>query len=159
MLHPTATSCYFGDTALAAGWAGGGVGVIIATAEHRALLYRPLETWGLSAAASQGRLIQLDARQCLSLLMRGGIPDPVLFDQTVGSLVRQHATEQPLRAYGEMVDVLWAEGNPRAALQLEALWQELQGHVPFRLLCSYTESHLDADGRDAVCRVHDYIAS
>ena len=45
--------------------------------------------------------------------------------------------EPSLRAYGEMVDVLWRRGEKSAALRLEELWNELQARRSFTLLCAY----------------------
>jgi hypothetical protein len=91
-----------------------------------AALRQELAVRGLSAALGGGRLVELDAIETLRLFMRDGSSDPVLFQETVGSLVREHAAGAPLRAFGEMVDVLWEASNPVAALELERLWAGLQ---------------------------------
>lgn len=140
---------------LSQGWAAGGSAVVIATAEHRAALREELAGRGL-AAAGNGQLVELDAADTLRLFMRGGSPDPVLFQETVGSLVREHAATAPLYAFGEMVDVLWADGHAVAALELEHLWSGLQDRVPFSLLCAYAEAHLDDAGRRAVSSAHPH---
>lgn len=144
---------------LASGWAADGVGIIIATAQHREMLATVLTAWGLNPAAADGRLIQLDAAAALRLFMRDDVPDDGLFQQTIGALVREHAHGAPLRAFGEMVDLLWAEGNSTGALLLEQLWEGLQQDVTFSLLCSYDSAHLDAEARDALSRVHSHVAS
>lgn len=144
---------------LAEGWAHGGDGIVIATAEHRELLGELLARRGLVPATADGRLVQLDAADTLRLFMRDGSPDPLLFQETVGALVRQHAAGAPLRAFGEMVDLLWAEGNSKGALRLESLWGRLQSQVPFTLLCSYARDHLQADDREVLCGAHDHVAA
>lgn len=141
---------------LTEGFAAGGAGVVVATPEHRAALRSALCARGLGTALGGGRLIELDAADTLELFMRDGAPDPQLFRETVGALVRQHAAHGPLRAFGEMVDVLWAAGNASAALQLEELWGRLQETVPFTLLCGYADDHLGGEGRAAVLARHDY---
>ncbi len=74
--------------------------------------------------------------------MRDGLPDPLLFEQPVGNLVRAHLLSTGragargpapggLRAYGEMVAVLWGNGQVLAALALEELWNRLQRTADF----------------------------
>lgn len=143
---------------LSEGWAAGGSAVVIATPEHRAALREELAARGLTAALRNARLVELDAADTLRLFMRNDSPDPVLFQETVGSLVREHAAAAQLYAFGEMVDLLWADGSAVAALELEQLWVGLQEQVPFSLLCAYADAHLDDAGRRAVCSAHHYVA-
>jgi hypothetical protein len=42
-----------------------------------------------------------------------------------------------VRGYGEMVDLLWKEGNTDGAIALEKLWNELAHQYSFSLLCAY----------------------
>src|SRR3954464_2215397 len=42
------------------------------------------------------------------------------------------------RAYGEMVDVLWKDGNIDGAIAVEELWNELATKYSFSLLCAYS---------------------
>ena len=142
------------------GWSADGAGIVIATPEHRAALRARLEQDGLEGSFRGGRLIELDAASTLQLLMRDGSPDRRLFHESVGSVVREVAAERPLHAFGEMVDVLWAQGNPSGALELERLWAELQDEVPFSLLCSYaTERVNDSHSLTAIAREHDTAAA
>jgi hypothetical protein len=141
---------------LLAGWSEGAVGLVIATAEHRRGLRARLIAHGLTALLSEGRFVELDAAETLALFMRDGAPDPELFDRTVGALVREHATDGALRGFGEMVDVLWAEGNAVGALELERLWSALGRRVSFTLLCAYATAHVDPEDRAAVVAAHEH---
>lgn len=70
--------------------------------------------------------------------MRDGLPEPVLFEESVAAVILEHAEgSAPLLAYGEMSPVLWLEGNVIAALQLETLSSALQQEKRFSLLCAY----------------------
>ena len=142
---------------LLAGWASGGVGLVIATPEHRWSLRERLEEHGLSDVLGQGRFVELDARSTLDQFMRDGTPDPDQFDRTVGSLVRDHAADSPLHGFGEMVDVLWSEGNAVGALELERLWSGLQDRVSFSLLCAYATAHVDPEDRAVINGAHDHV--
>lgn len=46
-------------------------------------------------------------------------------------------------AFGEMVAILWAEGNHRAAIQLEKLWNTLAETRAFSLRCAYPMPRFD----------------
>jgi len=66
-----------------------------------------------------------------------------------------------LRAYGEMVDVLWRDGNSRAAIRLEELWNEAGKEHSFSLLCAYRMGNFYKEGDAArfleVCRNHTHV--
>jgi signal transduction histidine kinase len=66
-----------------------------------------------------------------------------------------------VRAFGEMVALLVAAGNPRAALALEALWNELQQTHAFTLVCAYPLASLDGAAHTellgAVCAAHGHV--
>ena len=81
-----------------------------------------------------------------------------MFLQHIGGLIercsRFRSGGRP-RAYGEMVDVLYREGNQAAALRLEEFWNDL-GHLQsFTLLCGYAMDNFreaaDASGLEQVC--------
>jgi signal transduction histidine kinase len=91
-------------------------------------------------AIKQGRYVCLDAADTLGKFMRDGKPDAALFRQTIGGTIadasRASRSEQVL-AFGEMVALLWAEGNRDAALDLERLWNDLALTHSFHLRCAY----------------------
>lgn len=134
--------------------------VWIATAEH-------LESFGAAlsrcrpSAETAGLLLQVDARQLLSTFMVDGRPDPVRFQTAVRPLLEQASERGPISAYGEMVDLLWAEGNSTAAIALEHLWNGLAKEWEFRLLCAYAMRNFpagaDGDGFLEVCTAHTHV--
>ena len=114
--------------------------ICIATAEHNERILQRLEYFGIDAAKAvdSGALIVVDAHEMLSKFMRQGAPDPKRFDASVGKLVRNTAgTNSVLRAFGEMVAVLWDDGKYDAAVRLEELWNSLRGERDFSLFCAY----------------------
>jgi diguanylate cyclase (GGDEF)-like protein len=112
--------------------------VVIASAEHRRQLRQRLDPDLLAAARGGNRYVELDAAETLSRFMRNGFPDPDLFQMVVGSTILRSTTHRTrVRAYGEMVSLLWAEGNAAATLRLEDLWSDLQRRIAFPLLCAY----------------------
>jgi MEDS: MEthanogen/methylotroph, DcmR Sensory domain len=88
-----------------------------------------------------------------------GWPDAAGFWRTISPLIRQASEHgQPVHVFGEMVSVLWDSGLVDAAIEVEAMWNELGSQYPFALLCGYPagsvggEQHHDA--LTEVCRLH-----
>ena len=127
---------HFTGTGLAAGEAV----VVIATASHRDQLDTRLRTQGVDVATARAReqYVLLDAAETLAQVMVDGCPEAPRFVDVVGGVIAHVGSRFPrVRAFGEMVALLWAAGNLGAALRLEALWNELAARHPFSLLCAY----------------------
>ena len=64
----------------------------------------------------------------------------------------------PVRAFGEMVALLWAEGNYAGAIRLEELWNELQKSHSFSLFCAYPMHSFGGEVYEAefteICKQH-----
>ena len=150
---------------LADGLGRGEAAVVIETRAHWNEFKKALERRGHFAAAleEEGRLIVKDARETLGSFMRNGMPDADLFRKTLGAVfslldLRGHAK---VRAYGEMVALLWQDGNYDAAIRLEQLWNELGETRRFSLLCAYRGNSLAPEfhGRpaQAIYREHTHL--
>jgi PAS domain S-box-containing protein/excisionase family DNA binding protein len=144
--------------------AGHGTAMVIATPEHRMAIERKLATQGVDLAKRRYRAF--DAAETLSKLMVGDAPDPKRFKEIIGGALREaegrHGNRQ-IRAFGEMVALLWRAGNRSGAVQLEALWNELARTQSFTLLCGYPMRGFcsDADGAAPafadVCACHSRV--
>src|SRR5688572_26221693 len=112
---------------LIAGFGRGEPLLLVVTPPHRELLSDRLQRAGLNIhnATIANRLTILDAAATLDKFMRQDRPDPAAFDEVVGSLVARLSGGKRTCIYGEMVDVLAARGNYRAACELESLWNDL----------------------------------
>jgi hypothetical protein len=66
-----------------------------------------------------------------------------------------------VRAYGEMVDVLWQGANHEAAIRLEEYWNDLARLQTFSLFCAYRMDPLDSQlyggPLESVCKVHSHL--
>lgn len=127
---------------LAEGLIVGEPAMIIAPAAHREGMLDQLSARliHVDRARKSGDLLLLDADELLALFMVDGLPDPDLFEKNVGRFVDQALEGRPrsiLRAYGGMVDVLWKEGKPDAAIRLEILWNQLASRYDLSLMCGY----------------------
>lgn len=121
--------------------------VLIATADHAVRVERRLESHGFEVAdlARWGQLTILHARETLARFMVDHMPDPVLFKACVRDLlasVTGSGRFRVVRAYGEMVDLLWKD-NLLGALRLEQLWNDVIHEHAISLFCAYG---LDGDG-------------
>jgi hypothetical protein len=144
---------------LAAGLRKGEAAVIIATPPHRRALLRELERAGFRPGPA---LVVLDAEQTLARFMSGGQPQWKPFHEVVGGLIaelRLHGSG--VRAYGEMVDVLWQRDQRDAATLLEEYWNELGRLQTFSLLCAYFMDPLDEQAYrgplECVCKTHTHL--
>ncbi len=146
----------------------GGAALLIATQAHREELARRFEAEGidLARAVERSRYLALDARETLSAFMVDGMPDPVLFQELIGKLVRQAreaAGDEDLRlvAFGEMVAILVLNAQPEAALALERLWNKISQDYSFSLRCAYPMDHFNQHARKElfmqVCDEHSTV--
>ena len=141
---------------------GGGAAIVIATPEHRRAFETRLGQAGvdLAAARGDGSYLALDAGQTLRELTAADKLDSAAFDRVIGAVIRRAAAGgRAVRAFGEMVALLWDDALVTDALQLEALWEELAARHPFSLFCAYRADSVtrDIDAFAEVCRLHGEI--
>jgi anti-sigma regulatory factor (Ser/Thr protein kinase) len=142
----------------------GGSAVVIAGAPHRTGLEHAMAAAGVDvrAARRSGSLLVIDAASALAEFMVDGRPDPQRFDASIGAVVRRAARAgRPMRAFGEMVALLWEDGNVNGAIELEELWNELGRQVSFSLFCAYRSDVVggedDRRSLEAVCHLHSKV--
>ena len=137
--------------------------IIIATPGHRAALDFRLRRQGLDLdrATREDRYICLDADATLASFMVDGWPDEKLFAAVVdGLLERALRNGRRVRAFGEMVALLWAQGHDGAVVRLEQLWHGLCREKSFALLCAYPKSGFTKDASQSVkeiCEAHSKV--
>lgn len=118
----------------------GGAVIVIATPEHSKALDQRIKASGidLNSVRATDQYIALDAKEALSKFMVDGLPDKDKFTWLVSdTLGRASKDGRKVRAFGEMVALLWAEGNVKATLELENLWHEFCMERALSLLCAY----------------------
>jgi PAS domain S-box-containing protein len=127
---------------LAAGLAERDAIVAIVTPAHRAAVSAGLVERGFDVASleARGRVRFLDAEETLASFVRDEMPDVNRFAAVVGGELDQAGRSGGgrVRAFSEMVDMLWRGGREMAALRLEELWHEMRECRPFSLLYAYT---------------------
>jgi len=132
--------------------------LVVATRRHRTLIATRLAELGCDPRA----VTWLDASETVSKLMVDDLPDAARFAGVIGHVIDQAiGAGRSVRAFGEMVDLLWRRGNPAAALQLERLWSELGETRPLQLLCAYGMASFTRPDDDAsfrtICGAHGQV--
>jgi len=154
--------CEFVRSALSEGEAA----VVVVSKAHRDGLMERLQGCGadVDGAMKNGRCVVVDAEEALSRCMDGGVPNGKKFESLIGPLIRQGqsaAGGKRVAVFGEMVALLWAEKNFRAALQLEQLWNELGRTHSFYLRCAYPASGFQDEQKGepyaAICAEHSAV--
>jgi hypothetical protein len=135
----------------------GGVAVVVATPRHRLSLDAWLGWAGVdvAAAGASRSYVELDAAEALGAFMVNGWPDAAGFWQLFSPLVQEAAKAgRQIRIFGEMVSLLWESGQVAAAIDVEALWNEIGARYSFTLLCGYAaQSAAGSEHSDAVAQV------
>jgi hypothetical protein len=147
---------------------GGHACVIVATVAHRHALELQLLRRGMHTdqMIDEGRFLLLDAADTLKLFMVDGRLHPGLFFTAIEEILSRAsssvwASRGRVAVFGEMVALLWTEGNADAAVQLEGLWNELGKKHSFSLLCAYPMRSFNREEDQAafkrICGEHTHV--
>jgi hypothetical protein len=121
--------------------------IVIATPEHlRALRHRLVDfNADMMRALFEDRYIAIEANVGLTSFMVNDFPDETLFGDFARNLLRRAPVQsRKVRAFGEMVALLWARGNHEATVRLEQLWERFSQTHEISILCSYPASAFPA---------------
>ena len=146
---------------LLSGYVSGGIDagdcvVVIATASHLEQLNERLVRGGLNIKRLQAgnQYIALDAEETISRFMVHGWPDENLFNHVISEvIVKAKGDGRKVRAFGEMVAILWAEGQVGATVRLEQLWNKFCENEAFCLFCAYPKSGFTQDAAESVMHI------
>jgi hypothetical protein len=139
--------------------------VLIATAAHLSALTARLQQHGydIAALSADDQLVLLDAEETLAQFMVNGWPEAGLFNQTVSGIIAPaRYKNRRVRAFGEMVAVLWARGEIAATVHLELLWNRFCETQAFCLFCAYPRKGFTQDINSsayAICCAHSKMIS
>jgi hypothetical protein len=156
-----AALCRIVASFLREGLALGQPALVIATPQHTQGIIGELRAREMDVDALRATdAVVLDAQKTMDSFMVDGQPDAALFNETATAaldMTRTHG-RTPIRAYGEMVDLLWKDGRDVAAIQLEMLWNRLARSHQFSLLCGYATGNFYKDAHVLdVCRQHTHL--
>ena len=138
-----------------AGLANGEGVMLFPTITHWNAFRSRLEAEGVDVDAAQerGQLTVGNADEFLPRLMRGALPDPPVFRRVFADVVAQARAGgryQKVRAWGEMVNILWERGDVAASMNLEDLFDQLNKIVDIVMFCSFLMDNFDGDVHEAM---------
>lgn len=141
----------------------GEAAVLITTAAHASSLVARMKLLGVDVDATlrDGALTVLDAAGTLSRFMVDGWPDEQKFRAVIGDIIAPLRHDQrPVRVFGEMVALLWAQGHGGATVQLEHLWNDICVSEGLTLFCAYPCIGATRDLGESlskVCALHSQV--
>jgi hypothetical protein len=149
---------------IGSGLASGDAGIVIATRSHLNSLEDRFRArcLDLPALMKHNKYFPLDANETLSRFMDDrGFPDQTRFNQVISEVLGRIPAGTRIRAFGEMVALLWAKRNVAATIRLEALWNDLAKTQSFSLFCGYPKESFQIDGSSAslieICCQHSRV--
>jgi hypothetical protein len=127
----------------------GGAAILVGAPENVAPIEARLAAMGHDPAALRraGRLVVVDGDALMHRFMVEDMPDADAFRGLASEIIgrARAACEGPnpeVRAWGEMVNLLFHRGNLPAAQRLESLWNDVIDAERIRLMCSYAIDNL-----------------
>jgi hypothetical protein len=135
----------------AAGAIANGEGVILVpTAAHWEAFRPRLEAEGVDVKAVQdkGQLTVVDADELLPRFMKDAMPDaPVFLGLAANVIAKARGDGQypKVRWWGEMVNVLWEQGNVAASMSLEDQFDRLAKHHEIAIFCSFVMDNFNSE--------------
>jgi hypothetical protein len=139
--------------------------VLIATAAHAEHFRARLATQGIDGdqATAAGHLVVLDADTTLASFTHDGMPAGELFRNAIGPVLSGLSASHPgasIRAYGEMVDILWKKEQTTAAIKLEMFWNDLSRLHRFGLMCGYAiDNCYKESSMEDICGQHSHVVT
>ncbi|MES2733996.1 MAG: MEDS domain-containing protein [Bacteroidota bacterium] len=110
---------------------------------------------------SESQYIPLNAEETLSKFMVNGWPDETLFLELITELTaKSRVKNRQVRAFGEMVALLWAKGHCGATVQLEHLWNKFCKTESLRLFCAYPKAGFTQEATTSlqtICETHSKV--
>jgi len=113
---------------------------------------------------ARGQLTLLDADETLPKFMVGGMPDGNIFKPLARETInkaRCGGKYPAIRWWGEMVNVLYVDGNGKASNRLEEFFDEVAHEQSIAIFCSFLMDRYDPaiydDALGNVCRTHSHL--
>jgi PAS domain S-box-containing protein len=135
--------------------------LVIATPDHRRAFLKQLKSLGADPdrARRDQQLVCLDSQETLA---RFTIDRRLVWDKFEAVIRAAVASVKTgagcgIRAYGDMVGVLWQAGERTTAIQLEEFWNRLRTEMGMHLFCAYP---IDIFGQEAQSpEMHDLLCA
>ncbi len=143
----------------------GEAAIVIATAMHLHGLEERLRRNGvdLDVARRENRYVSRLAEETLDSFMVDDWPEEQRFREAMEGLIRiaRGSKGRKVRAFGEMVAILWSRGHHAATIHLELLWTKVCSAEKFPLYCAYPRDTFSRNATESIveiCRIHSRVA-
>ena len=130
--------------------------IVIATQEHLHALEDRLRFKGHNVfeLKLQDQYIPLSAKDTLGEFMINNWPDEVLFRHLINRQIsRARTRNRNVRAFGELVALLWAQGNVGASVKMEHLWNKMCKDEMLSLFCAYPERGFNQNSLESILHI------
>lgn len=150
----------------AEGFARGESIILVATAPNWDNISARLTRKGfeLEKLFRRGQLTVLDAEQTLPKFLAGNMPDPKIFKPFARATIekaRVGGKFPRVRWWGEMVNVLYVNGNARASTRMEEFFDDIAHEQSIAVFCSFLMDKYDRKIYDGafgdICRTHAHV--
>jgi len=146
---------------LANGWERGEAVVAVATGHHKQAIFERLDRLGIDPCERR-RACFLDAHEILERILVDGRADWTRFGNHVAAVVHElQARHGSVRAFGELVGVLWRRDQLAAALRIEEFWSRTLSTCNVSLFCAYPidllSRRFDGQAVNAILRAHTHL--
>ena len=140
--------------------------ILVATHPNWLNISRRLERKGFNIPDlfDRGQLTLLDANDTLPKFMTGGMPDGKIFKPLARDTIqraRRGGKYPRVRWWGEMVNVLYVDGNGKASNRLEEFFDEVAHEEIIAIFCSFLMDKYDPliydEAFGNVCSTHSNI--
>lgn len=140
--------------------------VIYARPSLRKSVIRKLEQVGIEVGNYKqlGQIKFFDVEYILSCFYTEDIVNESSFQDLIGSSLQDLRPRfGKIRIFGEMVNVLWKNGEYEAAMKLEECWNNLSRKFEFSLLISYSLDSVDPANTNTeeavrlICQYHKHL--
>jgi hypothetical protein len=140
--------------------------ILVATRPHWQLISHRLRGKGFhpDELFRQGQLTLLDANDTLPKFMSDKVPDGTIFKPLARSTIARARCDGKfprVRWWGEMVNVLYVDGNPRGSTRLEEFFDQVAHEENIAIFCSFLMDKFDPriyeEAFGNVCRTHSHV--
>jgi len=140
--------------------------ILVATKPHWKNISGRLRSKGFDTEElfRQGQLTLLDAESTLPKFMRGNLPDGNIFKPLARETIakaRAGGKFSRVRWWGEMVNVLYVEGNPHGSNRLEQFFDEVAHQESIPIFCSFLMDKFDPaiyeEAFGNLCGTHSHV--
>ncbi|HUQ76602.1 MAG TPA: MEDS domain-containing protein [Burkholderiales bacterium] len=140
--------------------------ILVATPAHWDNIAGRLHSKGFDTGElfRRGQLTLLDAQDTLPKFMRGSLPDGSIFKPLARETIakaRAGGKFPRVRWWGEMVNVLYVDGNPKGSNRLEQFFDEVAHEEKIPIFCSFLMDKFDPkiyeEAFGNVCCTHSHV--